>query len=90
MPYFHMIGLFHCLKSMALSETVVVMERFGLKKKLRAVKEYLKLSCYLPVITYAQLLSEDYGMTETAGPAFRAVTPEVCAEVQWEGYRRIV
>ena len=39
MPYFHVIGFFYCMKSVALSETVVVMERFDLKKMLRAVEE---------------------------------------------------
>lgn len=40
MPYFHMFGFFYCAKSVAMSETVVVMERFELKKMLRNVEKY--------------------------------------------------
>lgn len=40
MPYFHIFGFFFCLRSVALSEVAVVMERFDLKKMLRAVEEF--------------------------------------------------
>lgn len=39
-PYFHVFGLVYCLKSVALAETVVVMERFELRKMLKAVEEF--------------------------------------------------
>ncbi|KAI3463087.1 hypothetical protein Pfo_019750 [Paulownia fortunei] len=39
-PYFHVFGFHYCLKSVALAETVVVMERFELGKMLRAVEEH--------------------------------------------------
>nr|TKS08388.1 hypothetical protein D5086_0000104100 [Populus alba] len=39
-PYFHVFGFFYSFKSVALSETVVVMERFDLKKMLRAVEKF--------------------------------------------------
>ncbi|KAJ0112805.1 hypothetical protein Patl1_02967 [Pistacia atlantica] len=40
MPYFHVVGFFNVLKSVALSETVVVLERFDLKKMLKAIEEF--------------------------------------------------
>lgn len=40
MPYFHMIGFIFSLRSVALSETVMVMESFDLKKMLKAVEEF--------------------------------------------------
>ncbi|KAI8019556.1 4-coumarate--CoA ligase-like 9 [Camellia lanceoleosa] len=40
MPFFHVYGFFYSLKSVAVSETVVVMERFDLKKMIRAVEEF--------------------------------------------------
>ncbi|KAJ7970691.1 4-coumarate CoA ligase [Quillaja saponaria] len=39
-PYFHVIGFFYSVKSVGLNETVVVMERFGFTKMLRAVEEF--------------------------------------------------
>ncbi|KAF9663250.1 hypothetical protein SADUNF_Sadunf17G0018800 [Salix dunnii] len=39
-PYFHVFGFFYSLRSVALSETVVVMERFDLKNMLRAVEKF--------------------------------------------------
>ncbi|KAA8530126.1 hypothetical protein F0562_004835 [Nyssa sinensis] len=39
-PFFHAYGFFFSVKSVALSETGVVMERFDLRKMLRAVEEY--------------------------------------------------
>ncbi|EEF50945.1 4-coumarate--CoA ligase-like 9 [Ricinus communis] len=39
-PYFHVYGFFYSLKSVALREVVVVMEKFELKKMLRAVQEF--------------------------------------------------
>nr|GMC59321.1 4-coumarate--CoA ligase-like 9 [Ipomoea batatas] len=39
-PYFHVFGLTYCLKSVATAETVVVMERFELRKMLKAVEEF--------------------------------------------------
>lgn len=40
MPFFHVYGFFYSLKSVAVSETVVVMERFDLRKMMRAVEEF--------------------------------------------------
>uniref|UniRef100_A0A6N2MX56 AMP-dependent synthetase/ligase domain-containing protein n=1 Tax=Salix viminalis TaxID=40686 RepID=A0A6N2MX56_SALVM len=39
-PYFHVFGFFYSFKSVALSETVVVMGRFDLKNMLRAVEKF--------------------------------------------------
>ncbi|KAI9083450.1 hypothetical protein K1719_034664 [Acacia pycnantha] len=39
-PYFHVYGFTYCLRSMLLSETVVLMERFRMEKMLRAVDEF--------------------------------------------------
>ncbi|KAL5537377.1 hypothetical protein UlMin_045454 [Ulmus minor] len=39
-PYFHMVGFFYTTKSIALGETVVVMERFEMRKMLRSVEEF--------------------------------------------------
>ncbi|KAL1833706.1 hypothetical protein ACET3Z_003357 [Daucus carota] len=39
-PFFHVIGLFNCVKSVSLSETLVVMKRFELQKMCRGVQEY--------------------------------------------------
>ncbi|KAK6928486.1 AMP-binding enzyme, C-terminal domain [Dillenia turbinata] len=39
-PYFHMFGFFYCLKSMALNETLVVMERFDMRRMLEAVERF--------------------------------------------------
>ncbi|KAK0588838.1 hypothetical protein LWI29_006086 [Acer saccharum] len=40
MPYFHIFGFFYCFKSVALSEVVVVMERFDMMNMLKAVEEF--------------------------------------------------
>lgn len=39
-PYFHIFGFFYSIRSVALSEKVVVMERFDLKNMLKAVQEF--------------------------------------------------
>uniref|UniRef100_A0A2P2N4G3 AMP-dependent synthetase/ligase domain-containing protein n=1 Tax=Rhizophora mucronata TaxID=61149 RepID=A0A2P2N4G3_RHIMU len=39
-PYFCVFGLFYCLKSVAMSEKVVVMERFDLRRMFMAVEEF--------------------------------------------------
>lgn len=39
-PYFHVFGFFYSLKSVALNEGVVLMERFNLRKMMRAVEEF--------------------------------------------------
>ncbi|KAJ0110648.1 hypothetical protein Patl1_02973 [Pistacia atlantica] len=63
MPYFHMVGFIFSLRSVALSETVVVMERFDLKKMLKAVEEFrvTRLVFPPPVIV---ALSKD-GLTDS-------------------------
>lgn len=40
MPYFHVFGFFYNLKSVALSETVAVMQKFEMKNMLRAVEKF--------------------------------------------------
>ena len=52
MPLFHVFGFFSIFKSVALSETVVVMERFELKKMLRGVEEFkiTHVACAPPVV----------------------------------------
>ncbi|KAK4846117.1 hypothetical protein QYF36_013255 [Acer negundo] len=40
MPYFHILGFVYSLRSVALSEAVVVMERFHMKKMFKAVEEF--------------------------------------------------
>ena len=39
-PYFHIIAFFHCLKTVAMNETVVVMERFDLRRMLMLVGKF--------------------------------------------------
>ncbi|KAL5724768.1 hypothetical protein ACHQM5_007988 [Ranunculus cassubicifolius] len=39
-PYFHVYGFNFCLKSVAMGETVVVMERFELGRMMKALEEY--------------------------------------------------
>ncbi|KAF5958814.1 hypothetical protein HYC85_006039 [Camellia sinensis] len=40
MPFFHVYGFFYSLKLVVVSETVVVMERFDLRKMMRAAEEF--------------------------------------------------
>ena len=40
MPYFHVYGFTYCLRSVALSETVVIMEKFSFERMLSAVEEF--------------------------------------------------
>ncbi|CAM8896919.1 unnamed protein product [Rhodiola kirilowii] len=51
-PYFHIFGFFALLKSVALSECVVVMKRFDLRKMMKAVDEFrvTNLSVVPPVV----------------------------------------
>ncbi|GLT33127.1 hypothetical protein SLA2020_077400 [Shorea laevis] len=51
-PYSHMFGFFYCLKSVAVSETVLVMERFDVRKMVKAVEEFrvTHLSVVPPVV----------------------------------------
>ncbi|XAR58262.1 hypothetical protein NMG60_11026694 [Bertholletia excelsa] len=39
-PYFHVFGFYYSLKSLALGETVVVMERFDLRRMMKAIEEF--------------------------------------------------
>ncbi|CAN4091791.1 unnamed protein product [Withania somnifera] len=39
-PFFHVFGFHYVLKSVAITETVVVMDRFDLKKMLKAVEDF--------------------------------------------------
>lgn len=39
-PYFHVFGFFYSLKSVALNETVVLLEKFDLRNMLKAVDEF--------------------------------------------------
>ncbi|KAK7316110.1 hypothetical protein VNO77_34836 [Canavalia gladiata] len=40
MPFFHVYGFTFCLRAMVLSETVVIMERFSLRRMLTAVERF--------------------------------------------------
>ncbi|CAL5418014.1 unnamed protein product [Camellia sinensis] len=114
MPFFHVYGFFNSLKSVAVSETVVVMERFDLRKMMKAVEEFRVTNAVAapPMVVAmakedvaegydlrslegvgcggsplakeviaafkAKFVAEGYGLTESTGIAFRAVTPEEC------------
>lgn len=73
MPYFHVFGFHYCLKSMALTEAVVVMERFELAKMLRAVEEHKVMHlAVVPPIVVGLVKSDltqkfDLGSLETVG-----------------------
>ncbi|KAK0589371.1 hypothetical protein LWI29_013338 [Acer saccharum] len=62
MPYFHIYGFYYCVRSVALSEVAVVMERSELKKMLRAVEE-LKVTHVALTPPVVLALSKD-GLTE--------------------------
>ncbi|KAL2505339.1 4-coumarate--CoA ligase-like 9 [Abeliophyllum distichum] len=65
-PYFHVFGFFFSLKSVAMSETAVVMGRFELRRMLRAVQEYKVTHVAMaPPVVVAMLNaieSEDYDL----------------------------
>ncbi|KAK2661529.1 hypothetical protein Ddye_000103 [Dipteronia dyeriana] len=63
MPYFHIFGFFYCLRSVALSEVAVVMERSELKKMLRAVEEFRITHAALTPPVVVAAISQD-GLTE--------------------------
>ncbi|KAK3183759.1 hypothetical protein Dsin_031045 [Dipteronia sinensis] len=63
MPYFHMYGFYYCLRSVALSEVAVVMERSELKKMLRAVEEFRVTQAALTPPLVVAAISKD-GLTE--------------------------
>ncbi|XP_055827255.1 4-coumarate--CoA ligase-like 9 [Solanum dulcamara] len=115
-PLFHVFGFHYILKSVTLTETVVVMERFDLKKMLKTVEDFkvTQLVVAPPVVVAMAkgsvthgydlssleavgsggaplgkdvmqafgdrfpniILFQGYGLTETAGAAFRAATTE--------------
>lgn len=60
-PYFHMIGFFYSIKSVALNETVVVMERFDLRRMLMLVEKFkvTQLTVAPPVLV--AMVKEDVG-----------------------------
>lgn len=72
-PYFHVFGFHYCLKSVALTEAVVVMERFELTKMLTAVEEYKVTNlAVVPPIVVAMVKSNltqkfDLGSLEAVG-----------------------
>ncbi|KAH6781795.1 AMP-dependent synthetase and ligase family protein [Perilla frutescens var. frutescens] len=72
-PYFHVFGFHYCLKSVALTEAVVVMERFDLAKMLTAVEEHrVTQLAVVPPIVVAMVKSNltqkfDLGSLEAVG-----------------------
>ncbi|XP_050234365.1 4-coumarate--CoA ligase-like 9 [Mercurialis annua] len=67
-PYFHVYGFCCCIASAAARETVVVMERFDLKKMLRAVEEFriTRIRVAPPVvvgIVKSKDITENYDLT---------------------------
>ncbi|XP_020554373.1 4-coumarate--CoA ligase-like 9 isoform X2 [Sesamum indicum] len=72
-PYFHVFGFHYTLKSVALAETVVVMERYELSKMLRAVEEFkVTHLAVVPPIVVAMVKSNltknfDLGSLEAVG-----------------------
>ncbi|KAL5860646.1 hypothetical protein ACOSQ4_001942 [Xanthoceras sorbifolium] len=71
MPYFHIFGFFYCLRSVALSEIVVVMERFDMKKMLKAVEEFrVTHTALTPPVVVAMSkggLTEGYDLSSLEG-----------------------
>ncbi|CAL5415246.1 unnamed protein product [Camellia sinensis] len=116
------------LKSVAVSETVVVMERFDLRKMMRAVEEFRVTNAVTALPMVVAMTKEDvaegydlrslegvrcggsllakeviaafkakfpfvrllqgYGLTESTGTAFQAVTPEECE--RWGSVGRLL
>ncbi|KAK4483206.1 hypothetical protein RD792_010386, partial [Penstemon davidsonii] len=127
-PYFHIFGFHYMMKSVALGEAVVVMERFDLGRILRAVEEYkVTHLAVVPPIVVAMVKSDltekfdlgsledvrsgaaalhldsmkaftkkfhwvfvyqGYGMTETTGAAFRAVSPD--EYIKWGSVGKLI
>ncbi|KAL5860648.1 hypothetical protein ACOSQ4_001944 [Xanthoceras sorbifolium] len=71
MPYFHVFGFLYCVRSVALSEMAVVMERFELKKMLRAVEEFrVTHTALTPPVVVAMLkdgLTDGYDLSSLEG-----------------------
>ncbi|CAL5370450.1 unnamed protein product [Camellia sinensis] len=128
MLFFHVYGFFYSLKSVAVSETVVVMERFDLRKMMRDVEEFRVTNAAVAPPIVVAMAKEDmaegydlrslegvgcggsplakevivafkakfpfvrllqaYGLTESTGTAFRAVTPEECE--RWGSVGRLL
>ncbi|KAJ6424061.1 hypothetical protein OIU84_024938 [Salix udensis] len=70
MPFFHVFGFFYIFKSVALSETMVVMmERFELKKMLRGVEEFkITLVASAPPVVVAMAKTELVGGYDIKSP----------------------
>ncbi|KDP46323.1 hypothetical protein JCGZ_10163 [Jatropha curcas] len=99
-PFFHMYGFFYSLKSVAFSETVVVMERFDLKKMLTAVEEFkvTQLAVAPPVVVQLVKsgLADGYDMRSLKGVAcggaplgkdmIAAFMARFPAVALWQGY----
>nr|QTO31276.1 4-coumarate-CoA ligase [Ocimum kilimandscharicum] len=72
-PYFHIFGFHYCLKSVALTETVVVMGRFELAKMLKSMEDYRVTNlAVVPPIVVAMVKSNltqkfDLGSLEAVG-----------------------
>ncbi|KAF6161393.1 hypothetical protein GIB67_009272 [Kingdonia uniflora] len=62
-PHFHVYGILYCLKSVALGETAVVMERFDLRMMMKAVEEFkVTHVAVAPPVVVAMM--KDEGMTD--------------------------
>lgn len=72
-PYFHVLSFHYSLKSVALAEAVVVMEKFQLGKMLKAVEDYkVTILAVVPPIVVGMVKSEltknfDLGSLEGVG-----------------------
>lgn len=59
-PYFHIFGFFYSWKSVAVNDTVVVMEKFELTKMLRAVEEFRVSHVALVPAVVAAMVKADH------------------------------
>ncbi|KAK1371198.1 hypothetical protein POM88_037290 [Heracleum sosnowskyi] len=95
-PFFHVIGLFYCVKSVSLSETVVVMKRFDVEKMCRVVGGSGIGWCSIGKDMIAAFkakfpdveLFQSYGMTETSGAIFRSTSPE--ESLRWGSVGKLI
>lgn len=60
MPYFHVFGFFYCVRSVAIGETVVLMDRFDLRCMLKTVEEFRVTAVALaPPVVVAMVKNDD-------------------------------
>ncbi|PON95302.1 4-coumarate-CoA ligase [Trema orientale] len=86
-PYFHIYGFFHCVRSVGVCDTVVVMGRFELRRMLRAIEEFAVITVVLvPTIVVALVksgrdLTAAYNLSswQTVGSGGSALSKDVIA-----------